>query len=237
MSILGPNGAGKSTLLACVAGLFPLKQGNVFLSGISLSEMKPSNIAKIIGFVPQTHTPAFDFTVEEFVLLGRSPHIGMIGAPSPGDREIALEALHEMGIENLRDRYYTRVSGGERQLVMIARALAQQPRILLLDEPTAHLDYGNQLIMVKRVEKLVGHGYSIIMTTHFPDQVFMCSDKVAVIKDHTLLEYGPPLNVLTEERLSSVYGVDISLLRTDLQKRPLCVPDYDSLELPDYRNN
>ncbi len=229
VSILGPNGAGKSTLLACLAGLQPLSAGQIAICGKAVESYPREDLARIVGFVPQTHAAVFDYTVLEFVTLGRSPHINMFASPTREDTEMAEQAIETMHIGHLRDKLYTRISGGERQLVLIARAIAQNPQILLLDEPTAHLDYGNQIKMVKRMEGLRNAGYTIITTTHFPDHVFMCCDQVAVIHENRLAGFGPPGTVLTEEMLEKIYGVSISLCSTPLQKRSLCVPDYDGL--------
>ena len=229
VSILGPNGAGKSTLLMCVAGLFALHKGEILLKGKPIQHMKMEDVAKLVGFVPQNHYPTFDYTVEEFVLLGRSPHIGMLSSPGEKDCEIAAAAIAEMGLEQFRNRIYTQLSGGERQLVLIARALCQQPEILLLDEPTAHLDYGNQIRMLKLVERLRNAGYTILMTTHFPDHVFMCCDKVVIVKDKGLFACGRPEEVMTEQMLRDTYGVPVYLRSSDVQKREICIPDYDGL--------
>ena len=229
VSILGPNGAGKSTLLTCVAGLFDLHKGEILLKGTPMHAMKMEDVAKLVGFVPQNHYPTFDYTVEEFVLLGRSPHIGMLSSPGEKDREIAAASIAEMGLQHFRGRIYTQLSGGERQLVLIARALCQQPQILLLDEPTAHLDYGNQIRMLKLVERLRDSGYTILMTTHFPDHVFMCCDKVVIIKDKGLFACGRPEEVMTEKTLLETYGVPVFLRGSDVQKREICIPDYDGL--------
>ena len=231
LSILGPNGAGKSTLLICLAGFQRLSSGDVFLDGKNINKMTETEISKIIAYVPQNHNPTFDYTVKEFVLLGRAPHIGLMASPGKEDIEIALQAIRDVGIEHLVSKPYTQISGGERQLVLIARALCQQPKILLMDEPTSHLDYGNQVIMMKRIEHLRDMGYAIVMTSHFPDQVLMCSDKVAVVNNHTIVTFGTPSEVMTEENLSATYRIPISLINCDLQKRKVCIPDFDNLIL------
>ena len=231
IGILGPNGAGKSTLLACLAGLQPLSAGRIRIEGKEIAAYSRADFARLVGFVPQTHHAVFDYTVQEFVTLGRSPHINMFASPSAKDIEMAERALEQMQILHLKDKRYTQISGGERQLVLIARALAQDPQILLLDEPTAHLDYGNQIKMVKRMDLLRRAGYTIITTTHFPDHAFMSCDKLAIIYEHGLAGFGLPETVLTEEMLARIYGIPISLHRTDWQRRMLCVPDYDGLTL------
>ena len=154
LSILGPNGSGKSTLLNCIANLYKPVSGQILLNGKPVSRMNLRDVARVIGYVPQIHTPAYAFTVREFAVMGRTPYIGAFTTPSAEDYRIADEALERMGITHLRDKPYTEISGGERQQVTIARVIAQQPQLILLDEPTAHLDYGNQHRVVQMIRKL-----------------------------------------------------------------------------------
>lgn len=154
LSILGTNGAGKSTLLNCLAGLFRPESGEILLGGRSMKTMSMGDVAKTVGYVPQIHTPAYAYTVREFTVMGRTPYIGAFATPSKEDYRIADEALERMNISHIAGKSYTEISGGERQQVTIARALTQQPQIILLDEPTAHLDYGNQYRVVQMIKEL-----------------------------------------------------------------------------------
>ena len=163
MSILGPNGAGKSTLLNCIATLNNVDSGSIKLCGTDVRNMKAKDIASILSYVPQTHTPAFAYTVFNFVLMGRAPKVGMFQKPSDEDFEIVNKVLKEVGIDKLADKPYTEISGGERQQATIARALVQEPKAILFDEPTAHLDYGNQLKTLRVIKSLKEKGYAVTL--------------------------------------------------------------------------
>ena len=149
MCILGPNGAGKTTLLNCMAGLLAPGEGEIILCCRNINEMSGKEIAAAAGYVPQLHTPAFDYTVADFVLMGSAPRVGMFAKPKEAEASRAKEAMKQMGIDHLADRSYMEISGGERQQALIARAIVQEPEVILFDEPTAHLDYGNQHRVLK----------------------------------------------------------------------------------------
>jgi len=224
LSILGPNGAGKSTLLNCMTGLLKPDNGSINLEGADITTLSARQVAKVISYVPQTHTPAFAYTVLHFVTMGRAPHIGILSKPRSKDIEIAKKALRTISIEHLAERHYTEVSGGERQLAIIARALAQQPKAIIFDEPTAHLDYGNQHRILRLIRSLSEQGYSIIITTHNPDHALLLGGKVAIIgKDGTLVS-GPCEEIITEERIKEVYNTELRLLRIEELNRMACVP-------------
>lgn len=226
--ILGPNGVGKTTLFKSILGHIDLLDGQVLLDGRDIQKMTRQAVAQKIGYVPQAHTPPFSFNVLDVVLMGRTSHISLFSSPKAEDYYIAEEALELVGMSHLTDRIYTEISGGERQMVLIARALAQKPRLLIMDEPTANLDFGNQIRMLKRVQKLSDSGLTIIMTTHFPDHVFMCADKVAVIKSRNEVLIGKTEDILTSELLSRLYGINVSINEFDVsgQKYTLCIPEY-----------
>ncbi len=158
-------------------------------------------IAKAIGYVPQFHQPSFAFSVLDAVLVGRAPHIGFLDSPKKEDVQIAKQAIETMGISYLIDTPYTQLSGGEIQMVLIARILAQQPSLLLLDEPTSHLDFGNQIRLLSTLQKLANTGLPIIMTSHFPDHAFLVSNKVALMKQGELIDVGTPDEIITEAKL------------------------------------
>ena len=171
--VLGPNGSGKSTLLRCLCNILKTSRGTICIDGNPLSAMSYKDIARRVEYIPQTHHPTFPYKVKEVVLMGRSPHMGMTQTPGRRDHEIAMEALESLHIENLAERPYTEISGGEMQLVMLARVLAQQPDVLLMDEPTSHLDVGNQIRIIRTVIDLSRKGMSVVMTSHFPDHALL----------------------------------------------------------------
>lgn len=222
LSILGTNGAGKSTLLNCIANLFRPVSGKIRLNGESMSGMKLDEVAKFIGYVPQIHTPAYAYTVREFVVMGRTPYIGAFRTPSKEDYIIAEEALEKMKITHLMDKAYTEISGGERQQAMIARVIAQKPKIILMDEPTAHLDYGNQYRLVQMISDLANEGYGMIMTTHNPEHAIILDGKVAILNREGVLGVGQAANALSAKTLSELYGLSIKTIYDDDAKRNIC---------------
>jgi len=223
LCILGPNGAGKSTLIKCMNGLLKLNSGNIFLEGQNIYSKNKKDLAKIIGYIPQYHSTTFAFTVLDVVLMGRAPHLNLTSSPGNKDLKIAVKALKSLEILDLKDKSYTEISGGERQMVLIARVLAQQPKILLLDEPTSHLDFGNQIRTLEVINKLSKNGLSVIMTSHFPDHAFLSSNQVAIMNHGTIMEMGKPENVITEKNMRSAYGIDVKILDVD-ENRKACIP-------------
>jgi iron complex transport system ATP-binding protein len=173
--LLGQNGSGKSTLMRVMAGLLPKYSGNVQIRGKDLHKMSSRDRARSIGFLAQQHKAVFPFTVKEVVLTGRAAYIGFV--PGKKDVQIAFEAIEKVGIEYLLNRVYSELSGGEQQLVMIARALAQQPEILLLDEPISHLDYNNQLRIISLIKQLVKQGITVAAVLHDPNMAFLFGDR------------------------------------------------------------
>ena len=223
MCILGTNGAGKSTLLNCVAGLFKPAGGTIRLNGADTSSMSMRDIARVIGYVPQIHTPAYAYTVREFTVMGRTPYIGAFARPSKEDYALADAALVRLGIDKLADKNYTEISGGERQQVTIARVLTQDPKLILLDEPTAHLDYGNQFRIVQMVRQLSEEGYALIMTTHNPDHAIMLGGKVAILGRNGVLGVGRADEMLRADTLSNLYGLPIKTVYDEDAGRNVCV--------------
>ncbi len=223
LSILGPNGSGKTTLLNCLANLYSPDSGEIMLNGQPMSRMSLRRVARVIGYVPQIHTPAYAFSVREFAVMGRTPYIGAFAMPDAEDYRIADEALERMGIAHLRDKPYTEISGGERQQVTIARVIAQKPQLILLDEPTAHLDYGNQHRVVQMVRELAAEGYALIMTTHNPDHAIILNGKVAILNREGVLSVGRAAEIVSAERLSNLYGLSIKTIYDDDAERTICV--------------
>lgn len=230
LCILGPNGTGKTTLIKCLNGLHDISSGEVLVNGNNLKSMSFKEISKHIGYIPQSHIPSFPFKVFDVVLMGRAPYLNLTDSPKKEDVEIALNALKTLGIEDLKDKEYTNLSGGERQLVFLARVLCQKPDILILDEPTSHLDFGNQIRLLEIIDNLAQSGLSIIMSSHFPDHAFLSSTKVAILKDKTFIDFGNPDDVVTEENLKKAYSIDVKLIELD-DKRKVCVPIKTNLKL------
>ena len=225
LCLLGRNGEGKSTLFKTILGLLPLRGGAVRVDGEAISDWSPRRRALTFGYVPQNSGGAFPFTVAELVLMGRTAHRGVFAAPSTADRAAADEAIAALGIEYLARREWQRVSGGERQLGLGARARAQEPRILVLDEPTASLDFGNQVRVLDAVRSLAEtRGLSVLLSTHHPEQAFACADRVAVLAGGLLLRIGAPADVITSETLRACYSVDVAVLPVVDDRYRVCVP-------------
>jgi len=212
LCVLGPNGIGKTTLLRCIAGLERLQSGSVHLAGEALVKMARRRIGQFVGLVPQSQTAGFSYTVREMVEMGRAAHLGLLSAPGRADQSIAMAALDRLNIGHLADRRYPELSGGERQMVSIARALTQQPRLLILDEPTAHLDFANQAAVLDLVQHLSRQGLGIVFTTHDPGHAFRVADTVLLMARDTAVSFGTPMEVLTDLSLSAAYGRAIRVL-------------------------
>lgn len=223
LCILGPNGAGKTTLLNCMAGLLKPESGSIALCGKELGSMNAKEIAAKVGYVPQIHTPSFDYKVLDFVLMGVAPHKGVFSGPSKEDEELCLDVLKSMKLNHLAEKSYMEISGGERQQLLIARSIVQRPKAILFDEPTAHLDYGNQHRVLKRVRQMADEGYSVIITTHNPDHALLLGDKAAIVDKSGKIIKGSSREIITEERLCAVYDTDIKLMWIEELGRTACL--------------
>jgi iron complex transport system ATP-binding protein len=209
LALLGPNGGGKTTLLKTLLGLIDAKAGEVRLDGRPLAAYSIQERARIIAYVPQVHTGTFAFTVETVVLMGRTAHGNLFSRPSPHDHEVATSALERFGIGRLSQRPYTQISGGERQLVLLARALAQEPQFIVLDEPTASLDFGNQGKVMSEIRALAASGHGVLFTTHDPNHARRAADRVFLLRDGTQLAEGPVGNVLNKAQLEALYRAPV----------------------------
>jgi iron complex transport system ATP-binding protein len=214
LALLGPNGGGKTTLLKTLLGLIPPLGGEVFMTGRPLSRLSVQERARLIAYVPQGHAGAFAFTVEDMVLMGRSAHADLLSRPSARDRQVAAAMIERLGIAHLSDRPYTMISGGERQLALIARALAQEPRIVVLDEPTASLDFGNQGKVMREIRALAEAGLGVIFSTHDPNHALRFADRAMLIQDGSCVADGASREVLTGEALESLYRTRIETIES-----------------------
>jgi iron complex transport system ATP-binding protein len=225
LCLLGPNGSGKTTLFKTMLGLLPAQAGEVRLEGAPMAHMSRGDIARRVAYVPQAHAAHFPFRVLDMVVMGRTAHLGLFAAPGEEDRRKALAALAALGIADLAENEYTRISGGQRQLALVARALAQDAPAIVMDEPTASLDFGNQVVVLAEVKRLARRGLAVVLSTHDPDHAFSVGDRVALLDGGRLIAQGPPADVLTPERLRAVYGVSVIVERLS-QGQTVCAPDY-----------
>jgi iron complex transport system ATP-binding protein len=214
VAVLGPNGAGKTSLFRTVLGLLPPLGGEVRWAGRPLAGLSPRELAEAVAYVPQAAAAAFDFTVEHYVLLGRLGRLRPISAPGRVDREAAAAAIERLGLGGFRQRLLSRMSGGERQLAAVARALAQQARVLVLDEPTASLDFGNQARVLDLLAGLAADGLAVVFSTHDPNHALRAGEDALLFTRDGPVVAGPAADVLTPERLSRAYGTPVEAART-----------------------
>jgi iron complex transport system ATP-binding protein len=212
LALLGPNGGGKTTLLKTLLGLLRPKAGEVMLGDKPLSDCSIRERARTIAYVPQVHVGTFAFTVETVVLMGRSAHGNLFSAPSAHDRAVAHASLERFGIARLSQRPYTEISGGERQLVLLARALAQEPQFIVLDEPTASLDFGNQGKVMREIKALAASGHGVLFTTHDPNHALRTADRAFLLRDGACIAEGPVANVLNRAQLEELYRAPVEQL-------------------------
>lgn len=225
LCLLGPNGSGKTTLFKTLMGLLPAKGGQVFIGERDHHEISRRDLARTIAYVPQAHAAQFPYTVLDMVVMGRTAHLGLFAAPGPADRRAGMDALLRLGIAELADKEYTRISGGQRQLALIARALAQEAPAIVMDEPTASLDFGNQVLVLKEVARLASEGLGVVLSTHDPDHAFAIAHQVALLSDGRLVASGTPETVLAPDRLKEVYGVPVDI-ETLKSGQKICAPDF-----------
>lgn len=207
LCLLGPNGSGKTTLFRTLLGLLPAQAGEVRIRGRHIAAWSRTELAHCVGYVPQAHGGMFPYTVTDVVLMGRAARIGRFATPSRDDRRIAAACLADLGIAALADKAYTEISGGERQLALIARALAQQPDLLVMDEPTASLDFGNQIKVLAHIDRLRRQGIAVLMSTHQPEHALRVADRVALLAPGGIVALGRAHETATPARLAALYGV------------------------------
>ena len=216
LTILGPNGSGKTTLIKCLVGLLNLDKGDIKVSGISIKNLSLRDKAKKISYLPQENDLHFPFSVFDVVLMGRAPYVGILRKPTTYDIETARRATDILGIGNFANKTFGLLSGGEKKLVMIARALAQDANIMILDEPTNHLDFKNQFIILDKIRHIVKqNNICVVVSLHDPNLARIFSDKVLMIKNGKTEAYGMAKDVINEKNLNNVYDIKIDVYRFD----------------------
>jgi iron complex transport system ATP-binding protein len=212
-TILGPNGSGKTTLFKCISGLWQPREGSILHGDRDITKLSAALRAELIAVVPQEHEPPFPYTVADIVLMGRVSQISLFAAPAKRDIQAAITSMEQIGIDHLQRRPYTKISGGERQLVLIARALAQETPVLILDEPTSHLDFRNQILILSKVRDIARQkGLTVLMTLHDPNLAMQFSDYVVMMAQGSVVAQGLPAEVLTQENIREMYGLDVSII-------------------------
>lgn len=214
LAVLGPNGVGKTTLFRCILGLQHKYLGSIEVDGVDARTLTARELAHRVAYIPQTHGMAFSYSVLDMVLMGTTHNVAMMSVPKAKELNAANTALERMGIANLSDKNFSHLSGGEQQLVLIARALAQNTKILLMDEPTASLDYGNQSLVLQQVRALADDGYTILLSTHNPQHALWYADAVLALFDGTVAAFGQSRDVMNTALIRTLYGVDATLIET-----------------------
>ncbi len=220
VALLGPNGTGKTTLFKTLLGLLPPLSGKVYVQGQRLHEWPLRELAHCLAYVPQAQDSSLSLSVQDMVLLGRTAHVPLFSSPSAQDRSLALQSLEALGIKHLATHAYDQLSGGEKQLVLIARALAQSPAALIMDEPTASLDFGNQIKVLKHMRRLADAGMGILFCTHQPEHALRIADEVSLFKDGAIQAHGAPQQILSPERIAWLYDLEPADLDVGHQKTP-----------------
>ena len=222
LAVLGPNGVGKTTLFRCILGLQPHYEGEIQIDGVDAHTLNARELAHKIAYIPQTHGMAFGYSVEDMVLMGTTHNVSSVSVPGKKEHEAACAALEKLQISHLIYQNFAKLSGGEQQLVLIARALAQNARTLLMDEPTASLDYGNQSLVLHQVRALADEGYTILLSTHNPQHALWYADCAVALMDGTVAAFGAPKEVVDARLIERLYGVTVRMV--DTAQGPLISP-------------
>jgi iron complex transport system ATP-binding protein len=230
--LLGANGVGKTTLFRSMLGTLPVLSGKILLNGKPVSKYSTREFARYVAYVPQAHNSPYPYSVLDVVLFGRAAHLGYFERPGKEDRIIAESYLDLLGISHLKDKSFMELSGGERQMVIIARVLTQETPFLIFDEPTSSLDYGNQIRVIEKIRLLKKRSIGILMATHSPDHAFILGSNVIILEHGCLFQNGIPDAILTSEVLKQTYGVDVRIINTPkgpTPSRKICIPEFYSI--------
>ena len=222
ITLLGPNGVGKSTLLNCITGLLSVKKGIIRLNNNDITALRIKQIAQIIAYVPQTVQKNYNYTVKEYVTMGRTAYKNIFELPGENDYRIADEALEILNILHLQNNSFNEISSGEQQQVCIARAIAQQPELIVLDEPTSALDFDNQIKVLNLVKKLSELEYAVIMTTHNPEHSLLLNSTVWILDRDGRMVVDSADEIITEKTLRSLYTSDICICNVSSTNRKIC---------------
>lgn len=230
LCLLGPNGTGKTTLLNCLLGLRKLKHGSIILNGSDLSRMRIKERSKLMAYVPQSTGLSFSYEVWEVVMMGRVAHLAPGTAHTANDKAIVMDALERLQIAHLAYRRFPELSGGEKQMVLVARAMVQQAKYLIMDEPTANLDYSNQIRILRAVRSLSKEGYGVLMTSHYPDHAFLACSHTLLMRDGYVMCTGRPEETVTSETLTRLYDTPVAVCETQAfdEKFRVCIPRMDT---------
>lgn len=226
LCLAGPNGCGKTTLFRLILGSLPLSDGHIFIDGTDIQTLSPKERANLIAYIPQYHTPIFSYTALDVVLMGRASHFSAFEMPKSIDRQAAFDALEKVNALHLANQSYTSLSGGQRQLILIARAICQSAKILIMDEPASSLDYANQQRLANVIRALAQNGYCIVMSTHSPEHLASLGSLVLLMKDGKSATFGTSSQVITPENLKLVYGIEMDVLTVTNRhgaKRTICL--------------
>lgn len=224
LAILGPNGVGKTTLIKCLTGLLPWTRGETFIDGKNISDMKEREVWSKISYIPQKRNFSFAYTGLEMVLFGSTSSLNIFERPSQRERARALEVMEMIGIEHLQDKVANEMSGGELQMLLIARSLVKEPKIIILDEPESGLDYKNQIIILDLIKKLSASGVIIVMNTHYPDHALKISNKCLLLNYDKTYNFGETRKVLNGENLKKSFSVEVKIEKISVDGK-----DYESI--------
>lgn len=227
LCLVGPNGCGKTTLFRLILGSLPVTKGSICIQGENIKTFSPKKMANLVAYIPQYHSPVFSYSVLDVVMMGRASHFSAFDAPRQPDREAAFAALKKVNALHLVNETYTALSGGQRQLVLIARAICQNAKIFIMDEPAANLDYANQQLLMEVIVDLAQKGYSIIMSTHSPETPASIGSKVLLMKAGKVAGFGSPQEVITSQNMEAVYGIEMDVITVSDRYgllRTICLP-------------